>query len=786
MKIKSSKHITSLLFAGFFTSAAWADDQTSVYVLAFDAPPLLEHHASNKLPTLNNGRKPNLESVEAKTYLDGLASEHAERLSDIRHALNRNVNYKFQYQMAQNGAVLELTSSEAAKIAQLPGIKSVEKDKMYQLDTDTGPSFIGADSIWDGTNMPSGLPNKGEGIIIAVLDTGINGDHPSFSENAEDGYDFAAANPKGAGNFVGDCAGSSPTYTCNNKLIGAWNFAGDGPEDTHGHGSHTASTAAGNAITAPAGGFVAVSGTTLNAPSLSGVAPHAHIIAYDVCVSGCAGSAISAAINQAITDEVDVLSFSISGGSTPWSDGDRIFLNAVNAGIVVSASAGNTSDSNPNPETDVNHRGPWLLSVANSTHSRANSNNIDITGPGTVPASLVDIYGLLGVQDNFSGDVNANIIYAGAVDSGNFEGCNDWSGTPFANSVALISRGTCSFADKINKAATAGAEAVIVFNNQAPIPIVMGGITGTTIPAVMVGQTDGNNMVSFIASAATTATVEILGTPVYRHINAIGDVLNRSSLTGPNLTYDITKPDINGPGTNVFAAYMNNSTTPEWTFMSGTSMSAPHISGAAALIIAAHPNWTPSEVKSAIMLTAKQNNKQSNGTDDATADQVGSGTVDLTKAIKSGLIMDETYANYVAANPSDGGDPRTLNIPSARDQNCASGCSWTRTLKTTLVEETNWNISAVTDGSFTLTVSPTSFTFPDADLIFEDSFDGDSTPVPPRVTEFTITFTASGVPDIGNGMAFGQIVLTEQDGKAPDAHITVAVNQDPPPASNFD
>lgn len=794
MKRKSSKLTKALLLTGLLSSAAWASDQTSVYVLEFETPALLEHHADNKLPALNNGRKLNLESTEAKSYLKRLETEQSDRLSDIRHTLNRAVDYKFQYQMAQNGAALELTPSEAAKIAQLPGVKSVQKDKIYHLDTDAGPNFIGADSVWDGTNVPRNFPNKGEGVIIGVLDTGINGDHPSFSDNPEDGYDFAAANPKGAGNFLGACAGASPTYTCNNKLIGAWDFAddateNDGPEDSNGHGTHTAGTAAGNAITAPAGGFVDSEGSTLNAPSLSGVAPHAHIIAYDVCTTGCSGAAISAGINQAITDGVDVINFSISGGRSPWSDGDRLFLNAYNAGIVVSASAGNTRDGNPNPETDVNHLGPWLLTVANSTHNRANSNNVDITGPGTVPAHLVNLYGLLGAKDNFTGDVNSDIVYAGTVDSSNFEGCSDWTGTPFTGKVALISRGTCTFADKINKAATAGATAVIVFNNQAPVPIVMGGIEGTTIPAVMIGQTDGNNIVSFLSTLTATATVKILGTPVYSHINAIGNILNKSSLSGPNLNYDITKPDINGPGTNIFAAYKNGAPGQEWAFLTGTSMSAPHIAGAAALIVSAHPSWSPSEVKSAIMLTAKQSNKKPNGTDDATADQVGSGTVDLTKALKTGLVMDETYANYLAADPSltPAGDPKTLNIPSVRNQNCDPNCSWSRNLKSTRAGETIWDITTVTDG-FTLEATiggASSFTFPDADKIYIGTFESTPTVVPPRVTDFTLNITASNVPDINNGMAFGQVILTERNGNAPPVHITVTVNKNAPPASNF-
>ena len=127
---------------------------------------------------------------------------------------------------------------------------------------------------------------------------------------------------------------------CNNKLIGAWAFtaASDtgAPEDTNGHGSHTASTAGGNIADGP---FFDIGSTTIiGVPLLAGVAPHANVIAYDVCETNTC-SATSAGIDRAIMDGVDVINFSISGGNAPWADNDRAFLDAVNAGIFVAASS---------------------------------------------------------------------------------------------------------------------------------------------------------------------------------------------------------------------------------------------------------------------------------------------------------------------------------------------------------------------------------------------------------------------------------------------------------------
>ena len=764
--------------------------EKSTYIVYFEDPAFMHNDGSvagfrATSPNQTGEKKPNFQAAESVAYLEFLDQQQADMLADINNALDRPVEFMLQYKITVNGAALKLYPEEVSLVRDLPGVVRILKDRDYELHTDAGPQWIGAESAWNGTSMPSAVPNAGEGIIVGVLDTGINSDHPSFSDVSESGYDFAAANPLGAGNFLGACAPPNPTITCNNKLIGAWDFTSDGangaPEDNQGHGSHTAGTVAGNAMTAPPGGFIDTgSGSTLDAPSISGVAPHAHIIAYDVCTTSCPGAAILGGINQAIADGVDVINFSISGGVNPWSDFDRNFLDAFNAGIVVSASAGNTRDNNPTPYADTNHLGPWVMTVANSTHNRANSNNVDITGPGTVPATLVDRYGIVAAIDNFSGDVAADIIYAGDVDAGNFEGCNAWAGTPFTNSVALISRGSCSFEQKINNAEAAGATAVIVFNNQGDVPIVMGINGSINLPAVMVGLTDGQNMVAFIQNAVTTATVSILGSPVYSLIDALGDILSAGSLTGPNLTFDVTKPDINGPGSNIFAAYQDGlGAAPQLTFLSGTSMSAPHVAGAAALVAAEHPSWSPAEIKSALMMTAKHSNKSSNGTDDANPDEVGSGTADLTVAAMSGLVMDETYANFLAANPSSGGDPRTLNLPSMRNSTCVPSCSWTRTLKFTQDLATEWDITAQTDGTFNLTVVPTAI-YSD-DVIFHDIFEEAQTSGVRTIDEVTITVTASGVPDVDPFMAFGEIILSERTAQAPDARLTVAVNQDNPP-----
>ena len=124
-------------------------------------------------------------------------------------------------------------------------------------------------------------------------------------------------------------------------------------------------------------------------------------------------------------------------------------------------------------------------------------------------------------------------------------------------------------------------------------------------------------------------------------------------------------------------------------------MSSPHAAGAAALIRAVHPTWTAPEVKSALMMTAFQGGTKENGSTPWDADDVGNGRVDLTRAARAGLVMHETFANFLAANPATGGDPKTLNLPSVRNMNCTPSCTWTRTVRNTRNVPSNWKALGV-------------------------------------------------------------------------------------------
>jgi len=255
-------------------------------------------------------------SPEAAAYLEHLNAKLDAFIVKAGSLLGRDLDVLFRYDYVLNGFSARMSLEEAALLRRQPEVRDVFVDDVYYIDTDVSPEFIGIDQVWDGSAVPSGTGAKGAGTIVGVIDTGINMSHPSFAETTPlDPYVYV--NPYGEGVFKGLCASNPSTHTCNDKLLGVYDYVtgGDG-HDTLDHGSHTASTAAGNRISVNYGGAQVV---------ISGMAPNAQVIAYKVCdASGCPGNASTAAVNQAIADGVDALNFSIGPTSgparSPWTD----------------------------------------------------------------------------------------------------------------------------------------------------------------------------------------------------------------------------------------------------------------------------------------------------------------------------------------------------------------------------------------------------------------------------------------------------------------------------------
>jgi subtilisin family serine protease len=698
--------------------------------------------------TRTSGQHFQMNTPQAQTMRAQVMAEQADHIQAMTRALGHGLNVSHYFLVTHSAIAASLTPEDAQTLRGVPGIKSVEREHLYHTTTFRSPEFIGANQIWDGTAVPGGTGTKGEGIIIAMLDTGIDPTHPSFANDPDCGHGTTEP-PKLVSAL--DCSSTDPSGLCN----------GPDPTDHVDHGTHTSSEAGGNTV-----------GTDATPPpflQISGVAPCASIRAYRVCqTNNCADADIEAGIDSVlIAGDCKVLSFSISGGTDPWSDNDRDFLDVVDSGVLVSAAAGNTGAGVPDPVGQVNHRGPWVLSCAAATKDQELDAVLSASGPGTPPPETQNIPMTQGSTTPQGPPLSDAPIRHFTGQNPDFEGClsepNQFPPNFFQGATALIRRGNCTFTEKITNAFNAGAVMVVIRNNQ-PGTIAMDTTGSPNVPAYSISdQTIGDALNAFVDANPSNATIDF--TP-QGPVPVQGDVLADFSLRGPDPApyQDIQKPDIAGPGVNIYAAvpialggYAN---------ISGTSMATPHNSGSAALVRAVHGDWTVSEVRSAMMMTSFNGGTKEDGTAPWDADDVGTGRIDLSKAALAGLVMDETTQHYLDANPNTGGDPKTLNIPSVRSMECTPNCTFTRTVRNTLTSATSWTATGnvITPG-FTIDVQPSSFSF---------------TGGLGETQELTITVTPN--TNLTSSVAFGEVVLHQgtnggrPNGVAiPDERITVAI-----------
>ncbi|MCW2736582.1 S8 family serine peptidase [Nocardioides sp.] len=697
----------------------------------------------------------------AAAYGRKLKAEQADLTASIGKITGGAPQVLDTFTHAINGITVKLTRSQAQRVARIDGVKAVQVDFTRQLNTDVGPEWIGAPSLWDGSNVPGGVGSEGEGVIVGILDTGLNPANPSFADSVPpsaggDGYDHT--NPFGAGNYVGVCD-ADPTWGCNDKVIGYWNFSGTDRYDDDGHGSHTASTTAGNRVDAS---VFAAKGTTHEfsvTRNIKGVAPHANIIGYDVCDgTGCQGSSITDAIEQAIIDGVDVINYSIgaSTASNPWSDPDAVgFLNARAAGIYVATSAGNDGPgaATLGSPADV----PWVTSVGATTHNRKYVSSVtDITdGEDTLP----DIAGagLSGPTDGpfqlvYAGDAPYNNPRCSQPDDetpvGAFPVPTDLTGL-----IVVCDRGGNGRVEKGENLAELGAEGMVLANDVTSGDSLSG--DAHALPAAHITYDDGVALKAFMASHPG-AEAALTGSTIDEDPSN-GDIMAAFSSRGPNRAVSAIGPSVSAPGVDILAAAGTDNDT-EWEFISGTSMASPHTAGAFALLKAVQPDWTPAEAQSALMTTAERDITDSDGT---VADwfDMGSGRIELRRAARAGLVLDENLTGYEGADPAAGGDVRTLNMASMADDECLQTCSWTRTFTGTSTGVGTWDVS-VEDLSEGITLS--------VDKSTVQVTDGGSVDV-------TVTATLDdGLPT--DEWLFGTLVLTPQgESSTPVAHLPVGV-----------
>lgn len=688
-------------------------DARSVYLVEFAEPPLATFRGDERLaksrlhglaatsPAVTGAKQLDVRSPASVAYRAALSQLREDRLAFASREFGRSLEPLFVYDVVNNGVALELTADEAHRLAAQDGIANVEPEFVRTPLTDAGPPWIKATSMWNA----SGGGFRGEGKIVGVIDTGINALHSSFAP-VSDG--FSITNPRGS--FLGLCA-TNPSRGCNNKLIGIFDLttgsgdaeANDG-SDKEGHGSHVASTAAGNPLTLSGG------------MKISGVAPRANVIMYKACEeeASCRGSWVLAAINQAVSDRVDVINYSIGGGAVdPWAYSDSMaMLAAFEAGTVVVVAAGNDGPAPGSLSSPSNS--PWVISAANTTHHRAQVSRLMLSGGNTPRPGNSTLVGSSATTTAYG---PAPIVYAGNYGSALCAtGSNvnatapdtstsPWSTPVFTGQIVVCDRGTYARVIKGLNVKNAGGGGMALVN--APSDGASTVADAHELPATHLSYADGAALKQWLAEGSGHQAM--ISASATEYVAAFADVLNASSGRGPIEGEDWLKPNVAAPGTNIIAAFKDGAgMDSSFAYMTGTSMATPHIAGAALLLRQAHPDWTPSDVMSALQGTSRASVRMPDGVTPASPLDAGAGVVDLSKANKPGLVFPVTGAQFRAANPSNGGKPRELNLGSLVDGNCVDSCSFTRSVRNVSTDG-EWTASVQMDNG-SLVVNPSTFT----------------------------------------------------------------------------
>lgn len=683
------------------------------------------------------------DTIKYQAYLKGNQNAFERRLASAVP----DAEVTGHYDLVLNAVSAVVPAQDVAAIAALPGVEAIYPDSLLKLDTDTSPGFIGAPTVWTSLG---GQESAGEGVIVGVLDSGVWPEHASYSDPDPSGKPYAAppAPPIGtrACEFTGG-ANPGPAFACNNKLIGADRFMATydavigllpgeftTARDDNGHGTHTSSTAAGNA-------GVAADIFDIPRGTISGIAPRAHVEMFKVCgAAGCFQSDSAAAVQEAIKDGVNVINFSISGGANPYSDAVELaFLDAYAAGLFVAASAGNAG---PGADT-TDHRGPWTMTVAASTAPRAFVNTIHVTADGGATFDLAGVSLTTGVGPSTL-VVNSNALCNAPAAPGSFTG-----------QIVICRRGNPAgrVADGFN-VLQGGAAGMILYNSSA------GQTDQETdnhfLPASHIQFSEGTDLLAFLAAhTGVMATISAGMTGTQQ-----GDVMaSFSSRGGPGQSLGVSKPDITAPGVQILAGHapqhVGVAGGPQgelFQAIAGTSMSSPHIAGSAALIKDLHPSWTPGQIKSALMTTAKTAGLvKEDGSTPFDAFDAGSGRVDLNVAGSPGLTFDETAAGYVALQ----NELFKANYPSVYHPNMPGIVTVPRTAHSVLGSASTWKLTTSSPSDFKITVPKSIDVAAGADKSFD------------------ITMDASTVP-LGQ-TRFGMITMKQSKGGTGELHIPVTI-----------
>lgn len=627
-------------FAGDYTEAPTTQSQSDYYVVTFNDPPAASYTGGIlglERTKPQPGEKLDPEGKAVRAYVDHLKGVH-DQYKDWLRSKAPQAAVVDEYTLTGNALAFQLNGANPSTLSGGPGVRTASASALYRPTMNVSTGLINATTVWGPS--PNGRKNAGAGIKVGIIDTGIVETHRFFA-----------------------CKDAIP------HKVYASGVAGFGPDIVFDHGTHVSGTVAGCVI--KLGKSEAISG------DISGVAPGASLSDYNVFPGFGAGfvafggSAFSHDIAEALEDTVedgmDVVNMSLGGSVQGPHDFLAEAVDATNdAGVVVAVAAGNSGPGRGTIDSPGSARGALTAGASTNPHfiGIPVSGTKAAGGSFNIGAALGDFDGS-GAPEPDGAEAFVPPITAAYTVTTPANGCTAIS-TPLTGKIAVINRGVCTFSTKIRNAQAAGAVGVLVVNNVAGDPVAMAhdGLAFPTIPAAMLGQNDGN-------SIKPSGTVTVDGTSPKEFITANADIIAGFSSRGPTPFTFLIKPDATAPGVNVYSSVFDNA----FAMFQGTSMATPHLAGVSALLLANHTSWSPEDVKSAIVNTAKRPvTSHVNGTTPLGALHRGGGRVDAAAANGTSLTLDPasvSFGRFLGNAPISGTVSVTVKNVSSTSQLCS-------------------------------------------------------------------------------------------------------------------
>ena len=624
-------------------------------IMTLADPPLAAASSARSFAGLGVKRKLDVHTAFARSYVSTLEVEQARAISRVRDLIPSAVVSR-RYQLLVNGFAVSVPYSRLPALVSSGIATRVYPSLSYHLDLNRGPSVVGAPQFSALTGA------RGDGVKVAVVDDGVDQEHPFLNPA---GFSYPPGFPKGV------------TGSTTPKVIVARGFAGPGANsspldrDQSFHGTFVAGVIAGVKTDVDAGqkGFCseANGGCHPAVKGIEGVAPRAYIGNYRVFnvpapspFGGCCSAnspEIVAAFEAAVRDGMDVINFS---GGGPQADPRTDILipavtNVVRAGVVPVISAGNDRDFFGLGTAGSPATAPDAISVGAVANAHVFGPSLQVMSPGGLPRMPFAPADTIPPSWITS---NQRLLDVGSIAGVSRQLCSAAPGGSLSGAIALVSRGGCPYSTKTSNARAAGAVGIVIAENRPgdptfPFITALSGGTVSDLDGVRIrgaAAANGGVVQARFTSDITEVPTTWAGVP--------------TSFTSSGLTPfgHALKPDVTAPGAQVLSSTLPEFAGDQYAVLDGTSFSAPHVSGVAALLTQRHPAWTAQQMKSALMSTAGPAWATTSRTEEASVLVEGAGLVNVGSADKPLVFTDPQSLSFGYLIAGGGANSRSISV----------------------------------------------------------------------------------------------------------------------------